>query len=92
MAQAIAKAHKPLYILDAGDFGRVVGRVAGDAWGAFEKNKKNFISRLHGESDCGKLSAFLTTEGLSDCMSRPRKLGITKVGSEVERGTRLTAL
>lgn len=32
----------------------------------------------------GIISAFLTTEGLSDSMSRPRKLGITKVGSEVE--------
>ena len=32
----------------------------------------------------GIISAFLTTEGLSDCMSRPRKLGITKVGLEVE--------
>ncbi len=32
----------------------------------------------------GIISAFLTTEGLSDSMSRPRKLGITKVGLEAE--------
>ena len=39
---------------------------------------------MHVGKEYGKLSAFLTTEGLSDCMSRPRKLGITKVGLEVD--------
>ena len=42
------------------------------------------FSPLRGKTNCDKISAFLTTEGLSDSMSRPRKLGITKVGLEVE--------
>ena len=48
--------------------------------------KKYFFSfsHLQGESEYGKLWAFLTAKGLSDSMSRPRKLGITKVGLEVE--------
>ena len=39
---------------------------------------------MHAPQRFGIISAFLTTEGLSDSVSRPRKLGITKVGLEAE--------